>query len=77
MDELAGAFALVSLAEAVAATFPRRDVSDDDARRLAHGQRLTLADLPGCPVGVFAPDGSVVALVQARDGVAKPLVVFR
>jgi tRNA pseudouridine55 synthase len=77
IDALAADLAVVSLADAVALSFPRRDVGDDEAGRLAHGQRLALADLPPGPVGVFAPDGSVVALVEGRDGAAKPLVVFR
>ena len=43
--------------------------------RSSHGQRLVL-DLPAGPTGVFAPDGTVIALVETRDGVAQPLCVF-
>jgi tRNA pseudouridine55 synthase len=63
------------LAEAVEKAFPRIDVSDEDAVRIGHGQRLTL-DIPANPSGVFAPDGSVIALVEERDGVAQPICVF-
>jgi tRNA pseudouridine55 synthase len=66
---------ITPLPEAVAAAFPRVEVSDEQARRIAHGQRLVLA-LPGSPAGVFAPDGRVIALVEDHDGVAQPTCVF-
>jgi tRNA pseudouridine55 synthase len=66
---------ITPLPEAVGAAFPRVEVSDEDARRIAHGQRLVLA-LPASPAGVFAPDGRVIALVEDRDGVAQPTCVF-
>jgi tRNA pseudouridine55 synthase len=68
--------ALLRLADAVAQAFPRRDVDDDEARRLRHGGRLTAAGLGSGPVGVFAPDGSVLALVEERGAAAVPLCVF-
>jgi tRNA pseudouridine55 synthase len=46
-----------------------------DAERLAHGIALPVSGQPG-PVAVFAPDGSVVALVEDRDGKARPLCVL-
>ncbi len=70
------ATAVVPLAEAVAAAFPRWDVDADTARRLALGQRLAPADLPAGTVGAFGPDGSVIALVEQRDGAVRPTVVF-
>lgn len=76
LEQLAEALVPVSLAQAVTAMFPRADVSADDAARIGHGQKLPLALPDAGPVGVFAPDGSVVALVEGRDGVAKPLCVF-
>jgi tRNA pseudouridine55 synthase len=65
----------LTLAEAVAAAFPRRDVDDAAAIALAHGRPLPPAGLPGT-YGVFAPDGRVLALVADRDGAARPLVVL-
>jgi tRNA pseudouridine55 synthase len=65
----------IPLAAAVGAAFPRIDVSECEAERISHGQRLVL-DLASSPSGVFAPDGRVVALVEDRDGVAQPLCVF-
>jgi tRNA pseudouridine55 synthase len=66
----------VPLDAAVAAAFPRRDLDASLAERLRHGGRLAPVGLPG-PYGAFDPDGAVVALVQERDGAARPLVVFR
>ncbi|WP_067461703.1 tRNA pseudouridine(55) synthase TruB [Actinomadura macra] len=76
LDELAVAMEILPMGEAVASAFPRRDVSDDDARRIAHGGRLTAAGQGPGPVGVFAPDGTLLALVEEQGGLAKPLAVF-
>ena len=76
LDELAEAFDVVPLADVVAATFPRRDVDAAAATDLSHGRRLPArGDGPG-PVGVFGPDGRLLALVEETGDVAKPLVVF-
>ncbi|MBA3523985.1 MAG: tRNA pseudouridine(55) synthase TruB [Geodermatophilaceae bacterium] len=63
------------LGDAVALCFPRRDLTDDEAARLANGGRLEPVGLPS-PYGGFAPDGHVVALLQETDGLARPLVVL-
>jgi tRNA pseudouridine55 synthase len=76
LDQLAGDLAVVPLADAVAAAFPRVDVSEDDARRLVYGQRVDAGDVPPGPFGVFAPDDSVVALGERQDGRLRTLVVF-
>ena len=79
LDQLAERFEVMPLAEAAAAAFPRRDLSADEARRLAHGGRLP-AGPPGTgtasPTAAFAPDGSLVALLAEQDGQARPLAVF-
>ena len=79
LDQLADRFEVMPLAEAAAAAFPRRDLSADEARRLAHGGRLP-AGPPGTgtasPTAAFAPDGSLVALLAEQDGQARPLAVF-
>ena len=73
------------LAEAAAAAFPRRDLTADEARRLAHGARLAAtptataapaADATGHPTAAYAPDGTLIALLTEQDGQARPLVVF-
>ncbi|WP_067820494.1 tRNA pseudouridine(55) synthase TruB [Actinomadura kijaniata] len=76
VDQLAEEMEILPIAEAVAAAFPRRDVTEDDARRIAHGGRLAAAGLGPGPVGVFAPDGTFLALVEEQGGQAKPLAVF-
>lgn len=75
LEQLETTFTVTPLADAVADGFPRIDVSEEEALRIGHGQRLVL-DFPSSPAGVFAPDGSVVAIVEERDGVAQPLCVF-
>jgi tRNA pseudouridine55 synthase len=65
----------LSLADAVAVAFTRRDVAEADAAALAHGRPLPVAGVPGT-YGVFDPDGQVLALVTERDGAARPVVVL-
>jgi len=78
LDELAARPdpVVVPLDAAVAASFPRRDLDPDEAGRLAHGGRLEQVGRPG-PYGAFDPDGRAVALVEERDGAARPVVVLR
>ncbi|SNR73796.1 tRNA pseudouridine(55) synthase TruB [Actinomadura mexicana] len=76
LDRLGEKLEILPMAEAVAAVFPRRDVSEDDARKVAHGGRLPAVGLGPGPVGVFAPDGTLLALVEERGPVAKSLAVF-
>jgi tRNA pseudouridine55 synthase len=83
LDELAAlsdagdlAAAVLPLAASVAAAFPRLDVDAETAVRVGHGGRLPAAGLGAGPVGVFGPDGEVLALVEDRDGQAVPLCVF-
>ena len=66
---------LVTLADAVTATFPRRELSDDEARDTSHGRSLEPSTVEGV-VGVFDRAGVCLALVENRDGRAKPVVVF-
>jgi tRNA pseudouridine55 synthase len=87
LEQLAEHFEVVPLAQAAAAAFPRRDLSADEAGRLAHGGRLAAQAAPTVqaapagatadhPTAAFAPDGSLVALLAEQDGQARPLVVF-
>ncbi len=68
--------AVIGLDAAVAASFPRWDLSGEQALALSHGQRLAPCGQPGV-LGAFDPDGRCVALVEDRDGAARPSVVFR
>jgi tRNA pseudouridine55 synthase len=76
LDQLAASLDVQPLATAVAGAFPRRDVDAADAARVAHGGRLPATGLGPGPVGVFGPDGDVLALVEERDGAARPVCVF-
>jgi tRNA pseudouridine55 synthase len=81
LEQLAERFEVLPLAQAAAAAFPRRDLTADEARRLAHGGRLaaTGAEGPGAapgPAAAYAPDGTLVALVTEESGHARPLAVF-
>jgi tRNA pseudouridine55 synthase len=78
---------VIPLAEAAAAAFPRLDLTDDDALRLAQGARLpippglphresTASDRADAPIAAFAPDGTLVALVAAEAGRLRSLAVF-
>ncbi len=76
LDELAAGFAVIPLAEAAAAAFPRRDLTPAQAGALAHGARLEATGTGEQPVAAFAPDGTLVALLTDADGRARPLCVF-
>jgi tRNA pseudouridine55 synthase len=92
LDQLADRFEVLPLAQAAAKAFPRRDLSADEARRLAHGGRLAAAPAadarprPGPdsgsgpaaagPTAAYAPDGTLIALLTEQSGQARPLVVF-
>ena len=76
LDDLASEMRVIALADAAAAVFPRWDADAESVRRLALGQRLPPAGLPSGFVAAFAPDGSLVALVEERDAAVRPSVVF-
>jgi len=82
LDQLAERFEVLPLAQAASAAFPGRNLTADEARRLANGGRLAAAGAvggvtdPRTPVAAYAPDGALVALVTEESGQARPLVVF-
>ena len=77
LDQLEAELSLIPLARAAADAFPSRQLTGDEARRLSHGGRLP-ADGAGrpAPEAAFAPDGTLIALVEERDGQTRPVVVF-
>ncbi|MET9246980.1 tRNA pseudouridine(55) synthase TruB [Nonomuraea sp. NPDC003709] len=76
IDQLAEECVILPIGEAVAAAFPRRDVTAEEARVIGHGGRLAAAGLGKGPIGVFGPEGELLALVEEQGRVAKPLAVF-
>ena len=76
LDELADQLTVLPLAQAAAAAFPARELTADEARSLSHGGRLPGVGGETGPVAAFGPDGTLIALVQEKDGVARPLAVF-
>jgi tRNA pseudouridine55 synthase len=82
---------LIPLSAAAAASFPSRHLTPEETVRLSHGNALQwtppeppvppapLAPVPrasSAPIAAFAPDGTLVALLEERAGYARPLAVF-
>jgi len=76
LDELAEQLTVLPLAEAAASSFPVRQLTGEEARSLSHGGRLPGLGQETGPVAAFGPDGTLIALVQEKDGAARPLAVF-
>lgn len=66
----------LSLDDAVAAAFPRRDIDEEQAAAVRNGRPLPAVGIAGT-YGVFAPGGAVLALVAEADGLARPVTVLR
>jgi tRNA pseudouridine55 synthase len=76
LDELAEHLDVLDVADAARAAFPARELTEDEARRLGHGQRLQAVGAGNGPVAAFAPDGRLVAIVEESGPTARPLVVM-
>jgi tRNA pseudouridine55 synthase len=78
LEQLEAGFdeAVVGLDLAVAQSFPRRELSADEAVALSYGKKLAPTGLAGV-VGAFDPEGRCVALVEDVGDVARAQVVFR
>jgi tRNA pseudouridine55 synthase len=79
LDELVEDLRLLPLAEAARAAFPARELTEEQVRTVRFGQRLPATGAaalePGGPVAGFAPDGSLVALLEDRGDRARSLLV--
>ncbi|MBH5337284.1 tRNA pseudouridine(55) synthase TruB [Streptomyces pactum] len=76
LDQHQEALEVMPIADAAAAAFPRWDVDEDQARLLGNGVRIATPGLPAGPVAVFAPDGSLLALIEEQGGRARSLAVL-
>ncbi len=78
LDQLEASFGVIPLADAAAAAFPRRDLTGDEARLVAHGRRLPASGAAAAsgPIAAFGPDGALIALLTEEQGEARPLAVF-
>ena len=64
-------------ADAARAALPTRELDEAQARALSYGQRVESAE-PGRgePVAAFAPDGTLVAVLDESRPTARPRVVL-
>ncbi|MFI9555084.1 tRNA pseudouridine(55) synthase TruB [Nonomuraea endophytica] len=76
VEQLAESCVVLPIGEAVSAAFPRMDVTAEQARVVSHGGRLASVGLGAGPIGVFGPEGELLALVEEQGNSAKPLAVF-
>jgi tRNA pseudouridine55 synthase len=77
LDELAALDDPVTLplAAAVRTALPAREIDDAQARSLSFGRSVEAVGITGT-YGAFAPDGTVVALLDEHDDMARPVLVF-
>ena len=68
---------VVPLADAARATFPVRELSDDEARALSYGQAIAVVEgSADTTVAGIRADGELVALLEERGGKVRPALVF-
>ena len=72
-----GELPLLPIAEAARGGFTARELTEAEARAVGYGQRVASAE-PGRPepVAAFAPDGTLVAMLDESGTKARALVVF-
>lgn len=75
LEQAAEELGIVPLDAAVAAAFPRRDLTAEEAVALSYGKKLEPSGRD-VTLGAFSPEGRCIALLEDRDGVARPTVVF-
>jgi len=75
LEQLATDLSVLPMADAARAAFPARELTDEQVRMLRYGQRLPATGGPAGPVAGFAPDGSLVALVEDHGDRARSLLV--
>jgi len=76
LEQLAAELDVLPLDDAGRALFPVRELSEAEAADVSHGRKIGPNDEPDVPVAAFAPDGTLVALLENRGGAARTLLVF-
>ncbi|OUM40791.1 tRNA pseudouridine(55) synthase TruB [Arthrobacter agilis] len=76
LEELAEDLRLLPLDDAGRALFPVRELSATEAADVSHGRRIDPSEPADQPVAAFAPDGTLVALLENRGAAARTLLVF-
>jgi tRNA pseudouridine55 synthase len=76
LEQLGEDFQVLPMAQAARAAFPARELSDDEARKLTHGQRLPSTGASEVPTAAFAPDGTLIAIVSDTGPTCRPLLVL-
>ncbi|MDQ1628347.1 MAG: tRNA pseudouridine55 synthase [Actinomycetota bacterium] len=76
LEQLEVELDVLPMAAAVRAAFPVREVDAAAAVVISHGGPLPALGMGPGPVAVLGPDGAFLALVEERDGRAKPTAVF-
>ncbi|EFV13674.1 tRNA pseudouridine(55) synthase TruB [Segniliparus rugosus] len=66
----------LGLDDAARAAFAARPLTEGETRDLGYGKKIPPVGLSGEYAG-FAPDGSLVALLEEQGGAARPSVVFQ
>jgi tRNA pseudouridine55 synthase len=75
LEELEKALIVLPIADAARAAFPVRELDADESARISHGGMISSIDQTGV-VAAFAPDGTLMALLEDREGVSKPIAVL-
>ncbi len=76
LEQLAGAFHVVPMADAARRVFAARELSAAEVSTVRFGQRVAATGTGDTPVAAFAPDGSLVALLSDRGELARSLLVI-
>ncbi|MFI6449257.1 tRNA pseudouridine(55) synthase TruB [Kitasatospora sp. NPDC050543] len=77
LEQLEEQLEVLPIGDAATAAFPRWDIDAEQAKLLSNGMRLKAPGLGvDGPIAVFGPEDRFLALVEEKDGKAKPVAVF-
>lgn len=80
LEQLAEDFEVLDMSEAARALMPNRNLTDAETAELSFGRKIAADPAHPAtaehPAAAFAPDGTLVALLEDKGAHAKPLLVF-